>query len=111
MAVAATGVTTIEAAPVAIFHRAVARSSWSSGCGERFWNGSTSRAGSAITDSGSQAALSSQNPRRTGSVEDAHNFDDASPHAIGDKISGLGNEQFARSRDATRTTDGGRCSQ
>src|SRR5216684_5497594 len=66
MAVAATGETTIDAAPAAIFHKAVARSSWSSGCGERFWNGSTSRAGSAITESGSQAAVSSQNPRRTG---------------------------------------------
>src|SRR5579863_1767136 len=66
MAVAATGETTIEALPVAIFHRAVARSSWSSGCGDRFWNGSTSRAGSATSDSGSQAAVSSQKPCSTG---------------------------------------------
>ena len=66
MAVAAIGVTTIAALPVAIFHKAVARSSWSSGWGERFWNGSTSRAGRATMDSGSQAAVSSENPRRTG---------------------------------------------
>ncbi len=66
MAVAATGVTTIDALPVAIFHRAVARSSWSSGCGERFWNGSTSRAGSATTASESAALVSSQKPRSTG---------------------------------------------
>src|SRR5271170_6409116 len=66
MAVAAIGETTIETVPAAIFHKAVARSSWSSGCGERFWNGSTSRAGREITESGSQAAVSSQKLRRTG---------------------------------------------
>ena len=35
MAVAAIGVTTIDAFPVAIFHSAVARSSCSSGCGDK----------------------------------------------------------------------------
>ena len=39
MAVAATGETTMDAAPVAIFHRAVARSSWSSGCGREILEG------------------------------------------------------------------------
>ncbi len=63
---AAMGETTIDALPVAIFHNAVARSSWSSGCGERFWNGSTSRAGRATIESGSHAAVSSQKPRSTG---------------------------------------------
>ena len=36
------GVMTISADPVAIFHRAVARASWISGCGDRFSNGKTS---------------------------------------------------------------------
>ena len=66
MAVAAIGVTTIDVFPVAIFHSAVARSSCSSGCGDRLWNGSTSRAGKETTESGSHAAVSSQNPRRMG---------------------------------------------
>ena len=41
------GETKIDTAPVAIFQSATARSSWISGCGERFWNGKTSRVGPA----------------------------------------------------------------
>ena len=56
----------MDALPVAVFHSPVARSSCSSGCGERFWKGSTSRAGRETIASGSPAAVSSENPRRTG---------------------------------------------
>jgi len=41
-AVPATGAMTIEAAPVVIFQRLVARCSWISGCGDKFSNGRTS---------------------------------------------------------------------
>jgi len=50
--------------------------------------------------------------RRTpGSVEHAQNFHDSSPYSIRDKIAGLGNQQFARSWNAPRTTNRGLCGQ
>jgi hypothetical protein len=42
MEAALSGTITIEAALVEIFHSAVARSSWISGCGDMFSNGNTS---------------------------------------------------------------------
>src|SRR6185312_9478266 len=56
----AAGATTMEAVPVEIFHSAVARASWISGWGERFWKGRTSRVGRATTDSGGAAPVKVQ---------------------------------------------------
>jgi hypothetical protein len=44
-------------------------------------------------------------------MDDAHNFDAASPHAIGNQIACVGYEQFARARDTARTANGGVCRQ
>ena len=54
-----------------IFHNAEARSSGISGWGERFSNGSTSCAGSLITDLGSTAPVSSQNDCNIGNSSSA----------------------------------------
>ena len=57
--------------PVAIFHKATARSSWISGCGEGSGTGSTSWLGSETTESGSAAPVSSQKACSTGTRSSA----------------------------------------
>jgi len=61
----------IDTAPVANFHRAVARCSCTSGCGERFSKGRTSCAGSRTTWAGFTAPVSSQPARSIGSSSSA----------------------------------------
>src|SRR5438309_6591602 len=71
MDAALSGTITIEAALVEIFHSAVARSSWISGCGDMFSNGNTSYAGSFTTDCGLHAPVNSQNDWTTGQTASA----------------------------------------